>query len=58
MSILVLADHDNLALKTATLNTISAANKLGRVNVLIAGFNCSSVANSMINIQGVEKISY
>ena len=56
MSVLVLADHDNNELKVATLNTICAAKQLGDVDVLIAGFNCSGVADAMTNIQGVEKI--
>ena len=38
MTILVVAEHDNASLKGATLNTISAAAKLGGdVVVLVAG---------------------
>jgi electron transfer flavoprotein alpha subunit len=38
MSILVIAEHDNANLKGATLNTVSAAAKLGAdIDVLVAG---------------------
>ena len=41
MSILVIAEHDNAALKGATLNTVTAAAKIGGdVVVLVAGSNC------------------
>lgn len=38
MSILVIAEHDNKVLRSATLNTIAAARLLGLdVDVLVAG---------------------
>jgi electron transfer flavoprotein alpha subunit len=38
MTILVIAEHDNAGLKAATLNTVSAAAKLGAdIDVLVAG---------------------
>ena len=37
MSILVIAEHDNAALKAATLNTVTAASQLGGdIAVLVA----------------------
>lgn len=41
MSVLVIADHNNEHLNTATLSTITAANELSSdVDVLVAGKNC------------------
>ncbi|MGC1816388.1 MAG: electron transfer flavoprotein subunit alpha/FixB family protein, partial [Casimicrobiaceae bacterium] len=38
MSILVIAEHDNASLKSATLHAVTAARKLGDdVHVLVAG---------------------
>jgi len=57
MAILVLADHDNKTLKPATLNTVTAARKLGGdVHVLIAGHGCSDVAKTAAQIEGVSKV--
>jgi electron transfer flavoprotein alpha subunit len=57
MAILVLADHDNKTLKPATLNTVTAAQKLGNdVHILIAGHTCGSVADSAAKINGVTKV--
>lgn len=57
MSILVIAEHDNQALKVATLNTISAAMVCGiDVHVLVAGYNAGPVAASASQIVGVKKV--
>ena len=41
MAVLVLADHDNASLKSATLHTVAAATRLGGdVHVLVAGARC------------------
>ena len=46
MSTLVIAEHDNLNLKPATLNTVAAAKELnGEIHLLIAGNSCQSVAD-------------
>ena len=38
MTILVIAEHDNAALKGSTLNTVAAASKIGGdIHVLVAG---------------------
>lgn len=56
MAVLVIAEHDNQNLKSATLNTITAADKLGEVHVLVAGKDCSSVANAVSKVSGVVKV--
>ncbi|MGB0681849.1 MAG: electron transfer flavoprotein subunit alpha/FixB family protein [Magnetovibrionaceae bacterium] len=56
MAILVLAEHDNAEVKAATLNTVTAAKKLGAVTVLVAGRGCSHVADQAAKIEGVEKV--
>ncbi len=56
MSVLVIAEHDNAALKGATLNAITAAAKLGPVTVLVAGEGCAAVADEAASIDGVAKI--
>lgn len=56
MSVLVIAEHDNASLKPSTLNTVSAAAKLGNVHVLVAGGNCAAVADAASKISGVEKV--
>ena len=42
MAILVIAEHDNQSLKAGTLNTVTAAAKLGEVHVLVAGHNAAA----------------
>ncbi len=57
MSVLVIAEHDNKALKGATLNTITAAKQLGDdVVVLVAGEGCADVANAAAQVAGVSKV--
>ncbi|WP_340148411.1 FAD-binding protein [uncultured Sneathiella sp.] len=57
MTVLVLADHDNEALGTATLNTVTAATELGGdVHVLVAGNGCSAVADEAAKVSGVAKV--
>jgi len=57
MTTLVIAEHDNKALKGATLNTITAAHKLGGdVHVLVAGQGASAVAAGAAQIAGVSKV--
>jgi len=44
MSILVIAEHDNVNLKGATLNTVAAAKEIGSdITLLVAGSDTSSV---------------
>ena len=57
MSILVIAEHDNAALKSATLNTVTAATRIGAdIAVLVAGQNCGAVAQAAAQIAGVKKV--
>lgn len=57
MSILVIAEHDNQELKSATLNTVAAASKIGGdVHVLVAGENAATVADAAAAIVGVSKV--
>jgi electron transfer flavoprotein alpha subunit len=61
MSVLVLAEHDNVSLKDATLNVVSAAKALaghagGDVHVLVAGQGCGAAAAAAAKIEGVAKV--
>lgn len=56
MKTLVIAEHDNESLKGATLNTITAASQLGDVTVLVAGQGCTSVTESVAQIDGVGQV--
>ncbi|MEX0617683.1 MAG: FAD-binding protein [Pseudohongiellaceae bacterium] len=57
MNLLVIAEHDNDELKSATLNTISAAGKLtDQVTVLVAGEGCHNVADSVACVAGVNRV--
>ena len=57
MSVLVLAEHDNTAIKSATLNTVTAATKLDKqVVVLVAGHQCAGAAESAAKIEGVSTV--
>ena len=54
MSILVVAEHDNTAIKATTLNTIAAAGAIGGdIHVLVAGENCSTAGEAAAKIDGV-----
>jgi len=53
MAVLVIAEHDNAALKSATYNTVTAALQLGGdVHVLVAGNACAGVAAEAATISG------
>jgi electron transfer flavoprotein alpha subunit len=57
MSILVIAEHDNAALKAATLNTITAATQLGSdIAILVAGHGCGAVAEAAAKVVGIKKV--
>ena len=56
MSILVVAEHDNSELKSATLNAVTAASELGEVTLLVAGLDCGSVAEQAAKVAGVAKV--
>ncbi|EGC38859.1 hypothetical protein DICPUDRAFT_75605 [Dictyostelium purpureum] len=57
-SCLVIAEHDNKNLLSGTLNTITAATKLGATNisVLVAGSGCNGVAETASKVKGVNNV--
>jgi len=57
MAILVIAEHDNSTLKSATLNTVAAASQMGGdVHILVAGAGCQSVADEAAKVSGVAQV--
>ena len=61
MSILVIAEHDNKALKPATLNTLAAAQAIAQaagsdIHVLVAGHGAQAVAQAAAQAAGVAKV--
>lgn len=57
MKHLIIAEHNNKKLKTATLNTISAAKQLGGpIDVLVAGNDCNSVSHQAAKIEGINQV--
>jgi electron transfer flavoprotein alpha subunit len=57
MAILVIAEHDNVALKSATLTTLGAAVRLkGEIHLLVAGTECAAVAEAGARLAGVTKV--
>ena len=62
MSILILAEHDNLVLKPATQHTITAGSKISEkggnpeVHVLVIGENALGVAQAIARVAGVNKV--
>lgn len=56
-STLVIAEHDNQKLGPITLNTITAAKKIGGdVTCLVAGSQCAKVAEEVSKIPGINKV--
>src|SRR5258706_1652462 len=57
MAILVIAEHDNHALKSGVANTVAAAQKLGgEIDVMVAGQGCAAAASAAAAIAGVGKV--
>lgn len=57
MAVLVIAEHDNATLKSATLTTLGAAKKIGGdVHVLVAGTGCGGAAQAAAKAEGVAKV--
>jgi electron transfer flavoprotein alpha subunit len=62
MSILVLAEHDNVALKPATQHAITAGKKISEkdgspeIHVLVIGENAQGVAQMSARVVGVDKV--
>ncbi|XP_040585884.1 electron transfer flavoprotein subunit alpha, mitochondrial isoform X2 [Mesocricetus auratus] len=56
-STLVIAEHANDSLAPITLNTITAAGRLGgEVSCLVAGTKCDKVAQDLCKVAGVAKV--
>jgi len=57
MTILVIAEHNNDALKTDTHKVVAAASAIGGdIEVLVAGANCGAVAEQAAKLAGVSKV--
>ena len=57
MAVLVLAEHDNAELGSATLNAITAAQGMDpEIDVLVAGHQCDAVAQAAAAVPGVRRV--
>ena len=57
MSNLVIVEHDNNEVAIATLNAVTAAQQIGGdIDLLVAGVNCSAVAEAAAKISGVSAV--
>ena len=58
MAALVVAEHDNAALKPATLNAVAAAKEIAGqdIDILVAGKDCHPVAEAAGKIAGARKV--
>ena len=59
MSILVLAEHNNIDIKSSTLNTISAASQIEEeIDVLVTGFQCEELSKKIAKCEKVSKVIF
>ncbi|MBQ9184114.1 MAG: electron transfer flavoprotein subunit alpha/FixB family protein [Neisseriaceae bacterium] len=56
MSVLVIAELNNGQLAPSVLNTVAAAQKVGSVDILVAGDSVAAAADAAKNIAGVAKV--
>lgn len=57
MAVLVIAEHDNQELNTSTLSSLTAAEQLDKdISLLVAGYNCNSVAQAAAKYPSVKKV--
>lgn len=57
MKTLVIAEHDHKSLKSATLNAVTAAAKIGApISVLVAGCNAEGAAKAAAAVSGVSEV--
>lgn len=57
MKTLVIAEHDNSRLATASLNAVTAAGRFGgEVDVLVAGYGCDAVVAQAQVVAGVARV--
>jgi electron transfer flavoprotein alpha subunit len=55
-NVLLIADHDNAALRASTLNAATAAAALGDVTALVCGKDCAAVASETAKVAGIAKV--
>jgi len=56
-NVLVVAEHDHVSIKNATLNAVTAARQCGaEVHVLVAGHEASGAAHAATQIAGVARV--
>jgi electron transfer flavoprotein alpha subunit len=56
MKVLLYAEHDNSALKDATLHALTAAAQIGEVTALVAGQGCGAVAQAAAQVPGIAAV--
>ncbi|MEO7159210.1 MAG: FAD-binding protein [Polaromonas sp.] len=61
MTILVIAEHDNVSIKSATFNTVMAATQIslftdGQVHLVVMGHGANQVAEAASHIAGIAKV--
>lgn len=57
MKILIIAEHDNKTLKSATHHTVSAAQELGKdIEVIVIGYNCQTVVDQATKLPHVARV--
>lgn len=57
MSVLIIAEHDNVALKAGTLSAVTAAQAIGQdITILVAGSGSAAVAEAAAAVAGVSKV--
>jgi electron transfer flavoprotein alpha subunit len=57
MTVLVIAEHDNVSLHAATRHAVGAARLCGGdVHLLVAGHDCAAVAHAASRVAGVAKV--
>lgn len=56
MKTLIYVEHDNAAMKDATLAVVTAAAALGEVHALVAGAGCAKVAEEAAKVAGVAGV--
>ena len=57
MGILIVAEHDNQALRPVTLNVLAAAEAIGGdIDILVAGSDCAAVADAAAGAPSVSRV--
>ncbi len=61
MSVLVIAEHDNRTLKSATLPAVAAAGEIAKaagsdVHILVGGADCRSAAEAAAQVAGIARV--